>query len=177
MTSRRLLWSSLRKMSEEDHFLRCCVPEPMSGCWLWVNRTDKVGYGKFQRNGTQRLAHRVSWGLFRGEIPEGMWILHRCDNPSCVNPDHLFLGTVQDNHDDMRAKGRGIFGTRHKLNKLTEDQVREIFNGTSSLPKTAALYGVHMALVWRIRKGIIWKHITRPVLARNDTPDPTESSD
>jgi hypothetical protein len=81
-------------------------PEPNTGCWLWLGApVDWKGYGRFYRDGAAVLAHRAAWGLFRGE-PADLRVLHKCDNPACVNPDHLFLGTQLDNIRDRDAKGR-----------------------------------------------------------------------
>lgn len=81
------------------------------GCWLWTGAKSEKGYGNiFKKRGNGRTAvmvHRVSYEIHFGEIPEGLFVLHRCDVPACVNPSHLFLGTAQDNVDDMIAKGRG----------------------------------------------------------------------
>lgn len=84
------------------------------GCWLWGGSLKTNGYGQLNgpsqgggRDGKNLLAHRVAWELVNGPIPDGLWVLHRCDNPPCVNPAHLFLGTVRDNVIDMWTKGRG----------------------------------------------------------------------
>ena len=100
-------------------------------CWEWTAGKNRVGgYGRFRLDGKRVGAHRLSWKLHNGTIPAGMCVLHTCDNPSCVNPTHLFLGTHQDNMDDMYAKGRGlkasIGGEEHGNAKLTWDIVREI---------------------------------------------------
>ena len=105
-------------------------------CWLWIGGTSPFGHGRiFVRyvNGRQRIftaAHRVSWILHHGPIPEHLLVLHRCDMPSCVNPEHLFLGTHQDNTTDMFAKGRWRLPrhVRHggAARKLTFDQARSI---------------------------------------------------
>lgn len=82
-------------------------------CWEWLAYRDRKGYGRFMVPGSKTsLAHRFSWELHRGPIPTGMCVLHRCDNPPCVNPAHLFLGTLQDNVRDMIQKGRGSNGNR-----------------------------------------------------------------
>lgn len=90
--------------------LRHCIPEPNSGCWLWTGTLKKpvrgLGYGHFRVSGKTKVAHRVSWEIFRGPIPDGLCVCHKCDVSICVNPDHLFLGTRLDNIEDMVAKGR-----------------------------------------------------------------------
>jgi hypothetical protein len=90
------------------------------GCWEWLAGKDKDGYGSFQYGGPRgeqkfekRRAHRVSFDLFCGGLPEGMLVCHRCDNPSCVNPDHLFLGSTKDNVRDRINKGRSAAGESH----------------------------------------------------------------
>jgi hypothetical protein len=95
-----------------ERFTTKYVPEPNSGCWLWTGFDNGKGYGLLSiRNRAKRehynlLAHRVSWVLHNGEVPAGALVLHKCDVRCCVNPDHLFLGSPQDNTQDMIAKGR-----------------------------------------------------------------------
>jgi hypothetical protein len=89
------------------------IPEPNSGCWIWTGWVNRAGYGYININGRHERdteAHRAAWLLFRGPIPEGMYVCHKCDIPSCVNPDHLFLGTQTDNMRDASAKGRLLTG-------------------------------------------------------------------
>src|SRR3990167_3892348 len=83
------------------------MPEPNTGCWLWTGATRYDGYGtRPWRGKTSAQAHRIAWEVFRGPIPDGLQVLHRCDVRCCVNPDHLFLGTQLDNMRDMIQKGR-----------------------------------------------------------------------
>lgn len=100
-----------------------------SGCWHWLlgtRRKRNFTYGRIKFNGRTHAAHRVSWMLFQGSIPDGMFVCHRCDNPICVNPKHLFIGTNADNIRDSSRKGRLHFGERNGSAKLTEAKVRRI---------------------------------------------------
>lgn len=87
-------------------FMQYVYMEPMSGCWLWTGSIAQHGYGVFGIKGHSQRAHRVSWAMHRGKIPDGLYVCHRCDVPSCVNPAHLFLGTQRDNIHDCIKKGR-----------------------------------------------------------------------
>jgi hypothetical protein len=87
-------------------FMRFVSKEPTSGCWLWTGSVSPKGYGGFGGGTYGKRAHRVSWRLFRGTIPDGFDVCHKCDTPPCVNPDHLFVGTRSDNMYDCSRKGR-----------------------------------------------------------------------
>jgi hypothetical protein len=106
------------------------TPEPNSGCWLWFGSVNDDGYGRVRGEDKKtKSAHRESYRLYRGEFDPKLQVLHHCDNPSCVNPDHLFLGTVTDNMQDMKRKGRGKSpqrGTKHHFAKLNTEKAFEI---------------------------------------------------
>ncbi len=101
-----------------------------NACWLWTGSTDTDGYGHLTVDGKLRIVSRLSWEFFRGPIPPGKSVLHSCDNPPCPNPEHLFLGTQQDNIKDGIAKNRikvGVAGQRAVTSKFSADDIREMF--------------------------------------------------
>lgn len=114
-----------------------------SGCWLWKGAIfNQTGYGRFCMWRTATTAHRAAWLLFRGEIPDGLDVCHKCDVRLCVNPDHLFLGTHAENNADMRAKGRG--SKPPSSAKITEEQVRQI--RAAHIPGVRGVVGVSKLL-------------------------------
>lgn len=141
------------------------------GCWDWGGSKNKnTGYGKVLRGGSGNgsvLAHRASWELHNGPIPDGMCVCHRCDNRSCVNPDHLFLGTHADNSADMVAKGRSTRGERGGHRSLTEDDVFSIIDEYKDGVSRAAIakkHGVAKSTIYHIMERRIWAHLTEPTV-------------
>lgn len=104
------------------------VPENLDECWVWTGAPSKKGYGMFKLAGKTVQAHRLSWELFHGPIPEGKQVLHKCDNPPCVNPSHHYLGDNDQNVQDRVDRHRSSAGVNHPESKLTEEQVRYIRN-------------------------------------------------
>ena len=132
-----------------------------SSCWRWIgNRLGDNGYGRFKSE-KLLLAHRVSYEIANGPIPHGMKVLHRCDNPACVRPEHLFLGTLRDNTNDMVSKGRAGWqrGQRQGTAKLTEPDVLAIRRSRAGTLALALRYGVSVQNIRLIRSRQTWKDL------------------
>lgn len=130
----------------EDRF----IPEPNSGCWLWLGGTQSQGYGMFDTRHGKVLASRHAYTKYRGKIPRGLHVLHKCDTPSCVNPDHLFIGTRHDNMQDASRKGRMHLGEADGMAKLTTRQVNTIRDRSRQGESQASLAQVHPSQISRI---------------------------
>ena len=131
-----------------------------SGCWIWMRSTASHGYGDFRLNYKLFLAHRASYEAFVGPIPDGMFVLHRCDVKQCVNPDHLFLGTNADNMADKEAKGRGVPYTKGKpvIGFQVAQAIRKDRDELHlSLKELGLKYNLHSDTVRKITNFKIWK--------------------
>lgn len=132
-------------------------------CWIWSGAKNKRGYGIITIRRKAINAHRFSYTIHRGQIPDRMFVCHHCDNPSCVRPDHLFLGTSKDNTQDMMRKCRDkLIGVRSSVHKLKENEVRFIRlypNTYGSGRILAKQFGVCPETISMIKHGKSWKHI------------------
>lgn len=121
-------------------------------CWEYTGGIGTTGRGMFWLNGKTEKAHRVSWMIYKGEIPKGLLVCHKCDNGKCVNPEHLFLGTHKDNTQDMMRKGRNV-GNK-KLSDLEIGQIKTLFHCGMRRKDIASIYKkVRYEQIWRITKG------------------------
>ena len=150
----------------QERFDKKWKENPETGCWEWTASTDAYGYGQISSGYKMRKAHRVSYEMFNGPIPEGegyhgTCVCHRCDNRKCVNPKHLFLGTTADNTRDMVEKGRSPKGDGHPNAKFTPGEVELIRAALDRLPYggltfIARWFGVGKSTICSIRKGRRW---------------------
>ena len=150
--------------SEIKRFLMRVDKRGNTECWPWTGSRQLKWHGQWRNSsGAIESTHRAAWRLFVGPITEGMHVLHRCDNPICLNPSHLFLGTGADNARDMWAKNRakpGVsIGEKHGMSKLTADIVREIRDSPLMGTELAKKFGVTPTTISEIRKRKTWNHI------------------
>lgn len=135
-------------------------------CWEWQDHRVGFGYGQVKDDsGKDISAHRASWELTYGLIPDGLFVLHSCDNPSCVRPDHLFLGDQRANMKDRDVKGRTLVGSRHGMAKLTEESVREIrrrAHAGETDRDLAREFQVDSSSISCIARGKTWRHVGGP---------------
>lgn len=143
---------------------KAIISKASSGCWN-VSPATKQGYGKIRAFGETKLSHRVSYELFNGPIKKHLMVCHKCDNPSCINPEHLFLGTANDNMQDKISKGRHAGarkGSKHHKAKLTEWQVKEIkslLKKKVSQRQISEAYKVSQTIISNIKTGKRWSHV------------------
>lgn len=131
-----------------------------SGCHEFAGSRTKAGHGQIHYNGRNRRTHTVAFELTFGSIPEGAQINHHCDNPPCVNPDHLYAGDQVQNMADMNRRGRNVKGSRTGTAKLCEAQALEVFMATGTHREIGQKYGISRHSVGLIKKGINWRWLT-----------------
>lgn len=145
--------ASYRTVTVKDKFDRHWVGEPNCGCWLWIGSCRPNGYGEYSlgygRTAVRMGAHRASYMLHVGEIPDGMLVCHKCDVKCCVNPSHLFLGSAVD----------APRGERNSRSKLSVDAIKEIRASTEPTEVLAKRYGVSGVSMWKARTGRSWTHV------------------
>lgn len=138
------------------------------GCWEWQGHRTPFGHGQLTHRGVSLYAHRVSWELLNGPIPDGASVCHRCDNPPCVRPSHLWLGSQRDNLRDMADKGRqglhvdpsrATHGVEHHKAKLTPELVREIRSSSESIHALSRRMGVARPTIKAVLSGRTWRHV------------------
>lgn len=144
-------------LSDEDFFWERVLPEPNTGCWFWTGRSTVAGYGQLRK----KYAHRFSFELHHRKLELDEHALHKCDNPCCVNPDHLFAGSHADNMRDMASKGRVPYRKGESAPRaiLKEDQVRSIRADTRSYSQLAKAYGVNRSTICHLKTYRSWRHI------------------
>ena len=173
LTIRRLLVANqipIRNKAEAqtknsvDRFWAKVDVKGKNDCWLWKANSLPAGYGTLSLSGKKILAHRFSWQLAYGKIPDGLCVLHHCDNPPCVNPNHLFIGSPADNVQDMIEKGRdpiqkGELNPKSKLKDEDIPKIKEILSQGFYQKEIASLFGVSSTTINGINTGRYWSHI------------------
>jgi hypothetical protein len=167
--------AACRKLSsenEEDRFWKWVTIGMEDQCWEWTGYKNKLGYGRFTRagkTGTQ-MAHRIAFEFVNGPLPRHLFTCHKCDNPPCCNPNHLFAGTAAENFQDAVQKGRwvhpgGVRGERASKSRLTESQVKEIFLSDEANSVLAERYSVTSTAIYWIKKQKNWGWFTKDFAA------------
>ena len=155
-----------RVLASRQHFFGTYVDRfwrsihKTSTCWLWQGAVGSTGYGVLTIEKRQHYAHRLSWEMHYGRIPDDKIICHHCDTPLCVNPTHLFLGVQADNIHDALRKGRMRHGSLHPNAVLDEQQIQTILQSTLSSRQLAKLYHVSKTTILNIRNRVSWRHVT-----------------
>jgi hypothetical protein len=162
--SKVFAWDNLTEDEKKERLQKSFEKKVIKheGCWDWKGQIYPTGYVPIRFNKGKMFAHRASWWIYKGEIPKGINVLHKCDNRKCTNPEHLFLGTAKDNAIDRQEKNRGQKGITHNKCKLTEENVREIkhlLHVGLSCAKIAKKFSVTDGTIWFIKEGWTWKHI------------------
>lgn len=162
-------WATFNKRCNQrgkkpDQTLKCY--QGLGACWEWTGGKDQDGYGHAAAFGVTIKAHRLSYILHTGAIPNKAQVLHRCDSPSCVNPEHLFLGTARDNMTDKKLKkrcnpARGVRGGSARLTECQVFEIRELRQKGVPSKRLSKQYGVSQAAICHIVSGRNWAHLPR----------------
>lgn len=152
--------------SPKQRFFESYVIDGSSLCWEWIGAKSRGGYGRLKIENRPVQAHRFSWMIHFGDIPKGMYVCHKCDNPSCVNPNHLFLGDQSDNMRDMSEKGRSSDnrGEQNPNSKLTNDlvsDIRHLWDNGMTPKRLSIKFGVPLGTINNIVFGYTWQHIPK----------------
>lgn len=132
------------------------IEKTASGCWEYVRGREANGYCRVMLDGKRIGAHRISWSLFCGPLPAGKFVCHRCDNPPCINPEHLFIGTPRENAIDCVEKGRSRSA---KLHPLDVKMIRQMIYKGKSFREIGRRYGVHHKTISAIQNNTAWSHV------------------
>jgi hypothetical protein len=150
-----------QKLTLRERFEKFVIRDGEDACWGWRGHTSPAGYPGLSNQDGPEFAHRISYELHVGPIPEGMFVCHHCDNRVCTNPKHLFLGTPADNIADMVSKMRHSYGSKKPQTSLTEDDVlriRQLFAGGKHAKEIAEMYSTDVHNIHRIANGSRWKY-------------------
>lgn len=151
-------------MTRDDRFVSNLKMNDENNCWEWIGSKNNKGYGVFGINGKMKLSHRIIYEKHKGKIPNGLLVLHKCDNTKCCNPEHLYLGNQLTNMDDMHKRNRDnkAHGETHVRAKMSEKEVKEIrykFNQGMTILKLSQLYPISYHSIWCICRNKTWKHV------------------
>jgi hypothetical protein len=163
-----IAWRNEAQNTEASRFWKWVRIGESEECWEWTGYRSKLGYGRFSRPGQvgTQMAHRIAYELVNGPLPPDLFACHKCDNPPCCNPNHLFAGTASDNVRDAVQKGRWVRpptkrGTESNMAKLTPDAVKHIFTSDTPARDLAQQFGVTTTAVYWIKKGKNWGWLTK----------------
>src|ERR1700753_2039822 len=144
-------------MTKEEFFSNVKINK--NSCWEWQRYLNKYGYGYISTEGKSWSIHRYAYYVTHGSIPSKKWVLHKCDNRKCINPDHLYLGDNAQNVKDRVQRNRGAIAERNASSKLTTKEVTKIKKMTGTLRSVSEKFGVAIATIDDIRRGRTWKHV------------------
>ena len=166
----------MKRQKRHHRFKSNISKDPVTGCWNWKSTLNRLGYGVFvagnRTKGTyfRKSAHRTAWMMRYGPVPEGKNLLHSCNNPACVNTDHLRIGTHKQNMEDRKAAGNYLQGSKHFNSKYTEELARSVYAAEGAEHAVARRFGVPRDWVNRVRSGRGWKHISGGIPSLTHNP-------